>query len=268
MKSQNRKFTFVSGLPRSGSTVLCNILAQNPRVRSDAVTSGLIGILSSVKDSWDKVESFKAWPDLAAKKRVLSGMFYSYYSDSDHPVVVDKNRSWLNQLEMLEMILGERPKIIVCVRDMRAIMSSWEKMWRKNKCLSTLNIPPDAQPTVESRVQHWGSSKDHTGRAYLAIQDALSRGFRDCMLFVDFDKLTRDPLYQMKRIYSFLEETHFDHNFDHIEQKNIEADPLPWMRDLHVIRPTLAPTQSNWEEILGSQANGLAKSNQLWDAFT
>jgi hypothetical protein len=45
---------------------------------------------------------------------------------------------------------------------------------------------------------------------------------------------------------------------------NVEGDPAPWMRDLHIIRNKLEPVESNWREILGSPAEGLAKSNALW----
>jgi sulfotransferase len=268
MNNHKQKFSFVTGLPRSGSTVLCNILAQNPHFHCDAVTSGLVGLLSMVQENWEKSESFRAWPDIEAKKRVLKGIFYSYYGHSTQPTIIDKNRGWLNQAELLEMVLEERPKFLVTVRDMRAIMSSWEKMWRKNKALFRLTLPPEAQPTVESRVQHWGSSKDHTGRAYLNIQDALSRGYRDSMLFIDFDKLTEYPQIQMNRIYDFLELPRFQHDFKNIVQKNIEEDPVGWMRDLHVIKPQLIPLASDWEKILGSPANGLAESNKLWESFT
>jgi hypothetical protein len=37
------------------------------------------------------------------------------------------------------------------------------------------------------------------------------------------------------------------------------------MKDLHTIRPQLKYFNSNWREILGNQANGLASSNKLWE---
>lgn len=36
-----KKYYFISGLPRSGSTLLANILAQNPRFHATA-TSGIL----------------------------------------------------------------------------------------------------------------------------------------------------------------------------------------------------------------------------------
>lgn len=268
MQFPRHEYIFVSGLPRSGSTLLVNLFAQNTRIRSDGVTSSILGILSGVQESWDKMESFRSWPDYDAKARVLTAMFHAYYSNTHHPVVIDKNRGWLAQLEMLEMILGERPRVIVCVRDVRAIMASWEKLWRKNKALFALNIPPEFQPTVELRVQHWFSPREHTGRAFLGIQDALNRGYKDCMLFVDYDKLTRGPEEQMRRIYRFIGEEYYEHDFNNVEQKNIEADSVPWMRGLHKIRPALVNVESDWQAVLGAAAYGLAMSNSLWEGLT
>lgn len=50
-----------------------------------------------------------------------------------------------------------------------------------------------------------------------------------------------------------------------VEQKNIEADPVAWMKELHVIRPEVKPLESDWEKILGGPAKGLATSNALWE---
>jgi hypothetical protein len=88
------------------------------------------------------------------------------------------------------------------------------------------------------------------------------------MLFLDFDKLTRDPAGQMKRVYKFMGENNFSHDFNHIAQKNLEADPVPWMKNLHVIRPALKPMEPDWEQVLGSPAAGLAHSNKLWESLT
>lgn len=261
----NRKFCFISGLPRSGSTLLCNIIAQNPRFHCNGMTSGIVDLLNSTRESWERIGRAQEWEDHDdARKRILRAMFYAYFEDSNEPVVFDKSRRWPSQIEMLEMILGTKAKIIVTVRDMRAIMSSWEKLWRKNKDSAPSNIPIEFVHSVEGRVKHWGSPKETTGWSYLGIQDAIQRGFEDRMLFVDFDRLTRSPEEQMKRIYSFIEEDHYKHNFNDIKQENIEKDPLAWMKDLHVIRQKLEPVEPDWLKILGPQAEGLADSNKLW----
>jgi sulfotransferase len=261
---RKRKYHFVAGLPRSGSTVLCNILAQNPRFRSDGVTSGLLDLLVSVRDNWEQVLAFKNWDVPETRKRVMREMFFSFFADSDHPVVFDKSRGWVAHIEMIETLLGSEVKILVPVRDMQAIIASWEKLWRKNKDLAPSNIPLASVQTVEERAKFWSSPTEPTGWAYLAIKDAIQRGFESRMLFIEFERLAHSPEHQMKRIYDFLGEDYFRHDFENIEQRNLEKDPMPWMKDLHKIRRKLEPLTSDWQRVLGPATENLAEANRLW----
>ena len=67
---------FVAGLPRSGSTLLTNLLAQNPRMHATP-TSGIIAMLVAVRNGWDQNEAFRAMErgqSEATKARVLRAM--------------------------------------------------------------------------------------------------------------------------------------------------------------------------------------------------
>ena len=258
-----KKYHFISGLPRTGSTILCNILSQNPRFRCDGVTSGLLDVIGMTRDNWQNIPEFKTWDCKDAQARVMRGMLKGFYADSDHPVVFDKSRGWSAHVEMAEMLIETKARILVPVRDMRAILSSWEKMFRKSKDLKSAELPAHVQ-SVEDRIKHWGGPGEPTGRAYIAIKDALQRGFEDRMLFIDFDNLCLRPEYEMKRIYTFLEEEYYPHDFDNIEQKNLEEDQLPWMIDLHKCQKKLAPIPQDWERILGRAADGAEGANNLW----
>ena len=57
---QDKKIFFISGLPRSGSTLLCNILAQNPAFFVTKATSGCIEILFSIRNQWDRITEHQA----------------------------------------------------------------------------------------------------------------------------------------------------------------------------------------------------------------
>jgi sulfotransferase len=260
----NREYYFVSGLPRSGSTLLCNVLAQNPRFRSDAVTSNLAGFLQTTCENFDKADEIEGWKNSDRKRRIIRSIFHAYYEDSAHPVVIEKSRTWLAQIELLEMILGKKAKIICTVRDLRAIMASWEKLRRRNFD-STSDIPFDYLPTVETRISHWCSTRSPTGLAYSWLKDALSRNLGDRLLFVDFNKLCIYPDQQMKRIYKFLGEKPFRHDFENVEQATVEKDPAPWMKDLHLIRKKVEPVPVDWPEVLGPDVHPfLEKMNNLW----
>src|SRR5688500_11766121 len=110
MRLMEKTFHFISGLPRSGSTLLANILAQNPRFETTA-TSSILGIIINIRDQWDAL--FAATPDEQGKIDVMRGILPSFYRRTPKPVVLDKCRGWLAVLEMAELLLERKVKVLV-----------------------------------------------------------------------------------------------------------------------------------------------------------
>ena len=264
----NKTYHFISGLPRSGSTLLCNILMQNPRFWASA-TSGILDVMFGVRNQWDKLIEFRAIDpaeSAAAKLRVLRGILDTYYADVDRPVVFDKSRGWLAHLEMAEAVLGRRAKVLVPVRDPRDVLASFELLWRKTSATRQMAQEPANYfqfQTVEGRCEVWCQSDQPVGLAYNRVKDALARGFRDRMYFVEFEKLTRNPKRTMRTVYEFLDEPCFDHDFDHVEQVTFENDDVHGIPDLHTIQPKITPIPPRWPSVLGNAANKYA-GLELW----
>lgn len=261
-----KKFYFVSGLPRSGSTLLMNILAQNPRFGVSA-TSGIMDIMFGVRNNWDSLVEFKAHPDEAAKKRVIKGILENYYATSDKPVVFDKSRGWLSLIQMYEYIFEKEAKIIVPVRDMRDVVASFEKLWRANSM--NTQIPQESQfyfdfQSVEGRVKVWLRPDQPVGLAYNRIVDAIKRGFSDRLFFVRFEDLTTKPKETMEKIYAFLDEPDFEHDFNTVKQVTWEDDEVHGIKGLHDIRQKVEPIESSWKKTLGPFAKDIGNLN-FWD---
>src|SRR4051812_24056449 len=125
----SKSIHFISGLPRSGSSLLANLLAQNPKFHVSP-TSGVLDVLFLVRNSWDKLIEFQANPANEQKLLVLHGILESFYSNVEKPVVFDRSRSWVAHLEMAEAILNHQAKVLVPVRDVRDIIASFEKLYR------------------------------------------------------------------------------------------------------------------------------------------
>lgn len=263
IKKQSKSYYFISGMPRAGSTLLANILAQNPRFHATA-TSGIMDIMYNVRNVWNELIEFKANPDSVAELRVLRGILDSFFSNVSKPVIFDKSRGWLSEIEMAEAVLGHKVKILVPVRDIRDVLASFEKLHRKN---APYVKHPNAAvnyfkfQTVEGRTQMNMDSSQPTGLAYNRIIDALNRGFADRLLFVDFDDLTHNPEQTFKQIYTFLGEEYFEHNFENVEQVTFENDAIHGIKDLHKIRTKVAPVASDWIKIIGPQFEYLGKFN-------
>ena len=84
-----RKFHFISGMPRSGSTLLAAILNQNPRFRS-GMTSPLADIMGVVMAETSSKNDFSF--DVSDEQRVavLRGLVENFYAgQADAGVVFD-----------------------------------------------------------------------------------------------------------------------------------------------------------------------------------
>lgn len=244
---------FVSGLPRSGSTLLCNILAQNPDLHATH-TSGCLDVLFGVRNHWDQLIEHQAHPLPRTKQRVLQAILTAYYSDVQQPVVFDKSRGWLAYIELAEELLQRPVKLLVPVRPLPEILASLEKLHRHT---ARVKQPPGEathyfqMQTVAGRCQYWTAGEQVLGLAANRLRDAITRGLRNRLHFVHFEELASDPATVLDSIYHFLGLPSFAHNFANVQQVTTEDDGLHGYVDLHTIRPQVAPVPRQAQHILG-----------------
>jgi sulfotransferase len=255
-------FYFVSGLPRSGSTLLCNILAQNPKFHTTH-TSGCLDILFGTRNAWDKLIEHQAHPDKNALLRVQKAIIEAYYADVEKPVVIDKSRGWTAYVEFIEEVLSRPIKILVPVRPIADVLASMEKLHRET---SKVKQPPGEaenyfqMQTVAGRCEYWCDGRNVVGLAANRIKDCVQRGYRDRLHFVDFNKLTTRPEDTLSDIYAFLDEEPFKHNFNNVEQVTHEDDSLHGYVGLHTIKSKVEWVPSQAIKILGKDlANNYSK---------
>ncbi|AUB83728.1 sulfotransferase [Candidatus Thiodictyon syntrophicum] len=246
----------LAGLPRSGSTLLANILAQTPRFHVTP-TSGILDMLVQVRNAWDRNDSLRAMDraqSLRAKEDVLRAMLQGWFARVEQPVCLDKNRYWAEFLEMATTLVGgrDRVRVLMTVRDLRDILASFERLYRSTSSLG--QVPLEGNNLVKSktalgRLEMWIDDAQPVGRAYNAVRDAVTRGWKDCLHFVEYDALTREPAVVLAGIYRFLGEAPHDHDFQQVEQVTFEDDLEYGFRDLHPIRARVAPQPPQWPRV-------------------
>lgn len=256
----------ISGLPRSGSTLLCNILNQNPKFHATS-TSGILDVILAIRNQWESLDTFKASPNKDGKDAVVRGILQNYYSTIDHPIVFDKSRGWPAYIELAEFILDRKIKMLVPVRPIVDVLASFEKLYRRNA--HNWQLPQEKShfaqfQTVEGRADIFMMAEQPVGIAYNRIRDALRRGFEDRMAFIEFELLTSQPENMMKAVYEFLEEDYFEHDFDNVEQTTSENDDMHGIPGLHVIRSKVEPVKSDAKEILGDVAFQKYSNAEFW----
>src|SRR5450755_1860568 len=112
-----RKFHFISGMPRSGSTLLAAILNQNPRFRS-GMTSPLADIMGVVMAEASSKNDFSF--DLSDEQRIamLRGLVENFYAkQTDSGIVFDTSRLWCSRMQLLDTLFPTA-KVIACVRQL------------------------------------------------------------------------------------------------------------------------------------------------------
>ena len=130
-----KKIFYQSSLPRSGSTLLQNILAQNPDIYSTPTSpvSDYVSVLREVFTNNPNVLAQDEDQMKMAFQSMCNASIQGYFESlTDKPYVLDKSRGWKSNYDFLQFILGEKPKIICVVRDLRDVFASNEKNFRKN----------------------------------------------------------------------------------------------------------------------------------------
>ena len=250
---ENKEIFFINGMPRSGSTLLCNILSQNPDFHVTS-TSGLPDLITNIHNMWQHNPTIKASDNSDKQLRIIRDMVQSYHYDTDRPVVFNKSRGWSPLIELMELALDQPIKIITTTRKLTSILASFEKLYRKE--LKNINSPMVRTPemsVISGRMNAW--SNGVVGTAFNSIQDACMRGHRNKFQFVDYDALTTNPKNEMQKIYQFLEKPYFNHDFNNVEQYTHENDTEHGFTDLHTIRPIITPQRDDSREVLGSLYN-------------
>ena len=261
------KIFYQSSLPRSGSTLLQNILAQNSDIYATP-TSGVLELVFAARGNYTDSPEFKAQDADLMRTGFLSfcrnGMDGYYNAITDKKYVIDKSRGWGIHYDFLNLIYPN-PKIVVMVRDLRDIFASMEKNYRKNpdKANPILNWAQMAGTTVPKRVDIWAQSQP-IGLAIERLQELFRLGIDSKVLFVKFEDLCLYPETTMTRIYEYLEVPYYEHNFDNIQQVTKEDDEVYGVFGDHEIRTKLAPVPSKAKHILGKDVTDWIWSNYPW----
>ena len=215
------RFHFISGLPRSGSTLLAALLRQNPRFyarMSSPVARLFQMLLSGMSD-----EGSQTIGD-AQRARVLEGLFHNYYADIGRPVVFDTNRLWTARLPAL-LAVYPQARIVCMVRNVAAIMDSVERLLRVNPfARSRLFSDENERATVYSRTEALASRHRLVGSAWTSLKEAYYGPQAASLLLVEYGYLTQAPARTLSLIYQVLEEVPFVHDFENVAYDEPEFD--------------------------------------------
>lgn len=229
MIRQNQQFVLLAGLPRTGSTLLQNILAQNPAFHLEG-NSGLCQVMWDAKISCEchaAQQLTGVGKDVSFKSDLLRGIPKTYYASSRGDVIFDKCRRWVNKenIAVARQYIDKKVKSIVMVRPIEEIVASFMRVSDQNN----LGL------TFDGLLSPKGDLAADFDATMYALQSK-----NPSYLFVSYDDLVGKTESVLRRIYSHIEQPLFAHDTHKVKQVVFEDDERNSMVGMHDIRPQVA----------------------------
>jgi sulfotransferase len=223
---------FISGLPRSGSTLLAAILRQNPRFHA-AMSSPLGTMFSSMLGDMSHRNEFALFINETQKKAILRGLFENYYGEEfAGKIVFDTNRVWCSKMPALTTLFPHA-KVIACARHVPWILDSIERLIRRNMfdMSKIFNFEPGS--TVYHRVEGLSSPAGMVSFSWNALKEAYYGEQADRLMVLTYESLTREPQKAIDAVYDFIGQVPFKHDFEHLSYNEDEFDARLGTPGLH-----------------------------------
>jgi len=268
----SKKFYFMAGLPRAGSTLLSTLLNQNPRFHSGP-SSPVFGAMFALHNDFQSNELYVGYPKPNQVNEIVGSVIRHWYSDIEQEVIFDKNRAWTARVPFIEGYIRQEAKIIVPVRRVDEILASMLTMIHRNTFV-------EGQPRInfvdEQLVKANIPISDETRCQYLltaqggivweslnAAKMGVDEGYGDKFLFVDYNELVDDPQRELNDIYEFWGEEPYEHTFDGLSNEYREDDLTTYgLSDMHEVHSKLEKTSPDPSTVLPDSIIELYNSNK------
>lgn len=229
----NKKYHMITGLPRSGSTLLASILKQNPRFHA-SITDTLAHMTKAVLSSSLELSGMKIEIPVERRKTTIQGLFDGFYKDVDKEVIFNTNRSWTYGTHVVKEVFP-KSKMIICVREINQIIDSFENAYRRNSLEKTTLFGDAMDSSVYDRAEMLMQKDGVVQFAYSGVKQAITGSEKNMIMIVEYDILCKNPEGMMRAIYNFIGEPYYDHDFNNVEASWDEYDAEIGL-DLHKVR--------------------------------
>ncbi|MBF0218239.1 MAG: sulfotransferase [Gammaproteobacteria bacterium] len=202
-------FVGVAGLPRAGSTLLTQLLAEHPEIYCEGHSSPLCNALLATRRQISDDQFMLAQLDVQFDttyghlKSAMQGFLQGWYDSVEQAVVVDKNRAWLHCIELLLQLQPEA-RLLIAIRDLGQIYGSVEAQHQKTILLDFIDHLADYDRF--SRADQLFAKDKAIGAPLSSIQAVqdLPQWVKDRLYFVKFEDLVNRPVETMSAVYCWL----------------------------------------------------------------
>lgn len=239
---------FISGLPRSGSTLLAGILRQNPRCHA-AMSSPLATVVTAVIRAANAPNELSVFVSDEQRRRMVHRVIEAYYECVIPAVVFDTSRQWCALLGVVATLFPTA-RVICCVRSPAWIIDSTERFIQMDPFMSSRLFDNDISMTIYDRAQAMLRGQ-YLGGALNGLKQAFYSEFADRLIVVRYDSLVQRPAEVMRALYEAIGEESAEHDFKNVRYEEAEFDKALGLPGFHTVgrkveprpRPTCLPLE-------------------------
>lgn len=263
-----KRYYFIAGLYRSGSNLLSSLLSQNPLFHTGPISS-VMGIMENLEEHIKNDEYYLASPEPRRAHSVISSIIHSYYSDVDKPVVFDKNRAWTSHVNYIENYIKQPAKILCPVRSVDEIVTSFLTLIHKNESKTKFCSLDRRIISCNEELNDLNRCRfilnENFNNNYNSLKFAFDNNLQDRLLLIEYNDLVLNPNETMERVYDFLGEEYFEHDFQNIVNNNVVDDKDYYnMPGLHDVRTTLSIESKDPKDILPKEIIDRCRGMEFW----
>jgi len=203
------RFVGVAGLPRAGSTVLCQLLGEHPEIHCEGHSSPLCNALLMLRRCISDDQFMLSQLDnhfersYANMKSAMQGFLHGWHAQSGKAMVVDKNRAWLHCIELL-LHLDPEARLVVPIRELGQVYGSIEAQHQKTILLDFGDHLGDYDRFGRADQLFAADRVIGSPLSSLRAIEELPPDVRGRLYFVKFENLMAHPAATMDGIYAWL----------------------------------------------------------------
>jgi sulfotransferase len=258
------KLHYCLGLPRTCSSVLMNILNENPKF----FTTGSCPtpyLIHACKEISQEVSEF-----IAMDKDVMNSAYLNFLrqglkgwfeSLTEKPIVFSKSRVWADYLRHT-IAIDPNSKYIITLRDLREIICSFEIL--SDKYPNILSSDNSFQKRMQNYCTDLSSNLGRPLHMLPGVLDFVKR-FPNNFFILRQEDFNQNPQEILKILYNFLEEPYFEHDLDNIPSPDYyEHDSIYRALVYHKTGTKLKKIAPKWKEFMTFEQSQMIIQNNLW----
>lgn len=209
MKVKN--INYLTGLPRSGSTLMATLLNQHPDIYASP-HSALLDGLYALRNSFVNSEAVRFQLRLSAYQETIWTTPQTFYSSIEKNIIFDKQFCWSTPDNYeLALKISTNPRFIVCYRPILEVLASFvsksvdNPTYYLNKEIEDASFyPKNYLSKNDALAEYLMCSHDLIPKAILSLAHAKKNEDSGMFYFVSYDNLVNNPQKEMYDIFNFL----------------------------------------------------------------